>query len=1080
MTASIDGLRRVLSAVGQPPTAVELAERLWLAMMVRERGPAAERGSPVTREPVEKPEPPARLPLPESPPAPADARREIYSHATPESAGGSATAVQLSSAPMLSGGMKLNRALRPLRRRALTRHQRTLDERATVDRIARQYPQRRSPWVPVLVPTLERRLNLTLVIDFGPSMDLWRPMGEELRELCTNLGAFRNVRLTRLEDGPHGITAGSAGPPGALTDPSGRQLVLLLSDCSGSHWWAGRMARTVRRWASSSPTAILQPLPERLWHRTAITVTAHRAVMARPFTANPSLRLHPERPDQDRSNPGVAIPVVGLSAPWFANWAQMMAGNMTPVAVTHLDDQPAALGAWVHEERAQPVEEQILRLRAVASPQAYSLAGYLATASFPSLPLIRLMQQALLPGSAPEHLAEVMLSGLLHPSEQHPGFYTFVPGARRLLLRSMSRTGRRSAIHVLQAVSRELAARAGTGTATFLGYLPGAPPSGDRVVRTAGDPFGLISSEADGVSDPVLAAGADRRGESAAERLYERMAGLARAQSPILWITSPTGAVLEDAPQWRAITGQALEEYLADGWLGAVHPGDLPATEEAWRGALRGQSTFEWGYRVRTRAGGYRHFQVRAVPITRQGRVTEWVGANEDVTSQRESEEARELLTDQLGQAAIRTARLQGATARLAEALTVEEVGSIIMEVGRTALAADRSAVALLDPERGSLKLVSGEGLHELPGGHASETSLAAISVMTLAARKRVPFVAESPEALEAQFLEAGSDEHTLSGFLAHTDERAWVGLPLLVAGRSLGALRFSFTQPQKISPEDRVFLEALAAQCALAVERGTLFERENRTAETLQRSLLPDRLPVVRGLELAHRFRSGTHHVMVGGDFFDAFELGDGRVAAVVGDAMGKGIAAAIVMGRTRTAIRTLALVDPPPASVLTGLDRVFTETEDPEQLATLAYLVIEPGTGRGSLALAGHPPPVLISPDGRAKLTEVRPGTPLGWPSVRRQSALAVPPGHTAVLYSDGLVWNRERGLDKGLAELRLAVEEAPAEVVGSPHMLLDYLVDRMLSGYEQEDDVTVLAIRVPPVASDRRSGPTASVKG
>ena len=140
-----------------------------------------------------------------------------------------------------------------------------------------------------------------------------------------------------------------------------------------------------------------------------------------------------------------------------------------------------------------------------------------------------------------------------------------------------------------------------------------------------------------------------------------------------------------------------------------MHPEERQQTEEAWKEALRGRTMFEWNYRVRTRASGYRHFEVRAVPIIRHGRVVEWVGANTDVTPQREAEEMRGRLTDQLGAAALRTARLQGATAELAEALTVEQVVQVIIDVGRTALAADRSAVALLDPDRAALKLINGE-----------------------------------------------------------------------------------------------------------------------------------------------------------------------------------------------------------------------------------------------------------------------------------------------------------------------------------------------------------------------------------
>ncbi|MFF0769464.1 SpoIIE family protein phosphatase [Nonomuraea wenchangensis] len=556
-----------------------------------------------------------------------------------------------------------------------------------------------------------------------------------------------------------------------------------------------------------------------------------------------------------------------------------------------------------------------------------------------------------------------------------------------------------------------------------------------------------------------------RQTEEALRRSEERYRSLVEAQSQLVWITSPTGAVVEDAPQWRAITGQGLEEYLANGWLEVVHPEERQQTEEAWREALRGRTMFEWNYRVRTRASGYRHFEVRAVPIIRHGRVVEWVGANTDVTPQREAEEMRGRLTDQLGAAALRTARLQGATAMLAEALTVEQVVQVIIDVGRTALAADRSAVALLDTDRAALKLINGEGIPEASGASGEEIPLSSSSVMTMAVNSRRPVFAESPDSLRSQLLEAGGDEEVLGNYLASSDERAWVGLPLLAAGRALGALRFSFTRPQKISQEDGVFLEALAGQCALAVERATLFEREHRTAETLQRSLLPDRLPVVKGLELAQRFRSGSRHVQVGGDWYDAFVLQDGRVAAVVGDVMGKGVKAAAGMGRIRNAMRALALTNPPPAAVLTGLDRVFEATEEEEQVTTLAYMVVEPVTGEGTLALAGHPPPVLVSPQGTAILCDGEPGTPLGWPTSRRQFRFVVPPGHTAVLYSDGLVENRKRGLDAGLADLCSVVTEAPPEVVKSPHMLLDFLVDRMLSGYEQDDDVTALAIHVPP---------------
>jgi len=299
--------------------------------------------------------------------------------------------------------------------------------------------------------------------------------------------------------------------------------------------------------------------------------------------------------------------------------------------------------------------------------------------------------------------------------------------------------------------------------------------------------------------------------------------------------------------------------------------------------------------------------------------------------------------------------------------------------------------------------------------------------------------------------------------------------MPLLAAGAALGALRFSFFRPRKITDEERVFLEALAGQCALAVERASMFEREHTTAETLQRSLLPDRLPSVPGIILTARYLPVTRNMEIGGDWYDAFRLPDGRLAVAVGDVMGKGLSAAAGMGRVRNALRALALTDPRPAAVLAGLDRLFAATELDEQVTTVAYLVFDPVSGEGLAGNAGHPPPLLMSRDAPPRLDVGEAGTPLGWASPRQQYVFRLPPGNTAVLYSDGLVENRRRGLDAGLDELVAVAAQASPGVAEDPARLLEFLVDRMLTGYEQDDDVTVLVLHVP-----RRDGRAGSGAG
>jgi serine phosphatase RsbU (regulator of sigma subunit) len=331
---------------------------------------------------------------------------------------------------------------------------------------------------------------------------------------------------------------------------------------------------------------------------------------------------------------------------------------------------------------------------------------------------------------------------------------------------------------------------------------------------------------------------------------------------------------------------------------------------------------------------------------------------------------------------------------------------------------------------------------------------------MTSAILTRRPVLLETPESLREHF----EGEANPDLFLEHTDEQSWVGLPLLAAGAPLGALRFSFTRPRRITEEERVFLEALAGQCALAVERATLLEREHTTAETLQRSLLPDRLPTVPGVVLEARYLPVTRNMEIGGDWYDAFMLPDGRLAVAAGDVMGKGVTAAAGMGRVRNALRALALTDPRPAAVLAGLDRLFLATELDEQVTTVAYVVLDPATGEGLSGNAGHPPPLLLSPTEPARLDEMEAGTPLGWASPRRQHAFRMPAAGTAVWYSDGLVENRSRGLDAGLDELVRVGAQAPPDVVTHPARLLEYLIQRMLAGHEQDDDVTVLVLHVP----------------
>ena len=588
---------------------------------------------------------------------------------------------------------------------------------------------------------------------------------------------------------------------------------------------------------------------------------------------------------------------------------------------------------------------------------------------------------------------------------------------------------------------------------------PGAPPA-QRTFHW----FGVRGADGElaGAGLIVIAAGGRPATEEALRRSEERYRALVQGGAQIVWVASPDGEMLEDSAEWRWITGQTVEEFLGNGWLDSIHPEDRERVERDWRECLRSGRIFDDRFRMRARGGAYRHYDVRAVPIERDGKIAEWVGACTDVTSQREAEEMRGRLTDQLSAAALRTARLQQATAMLAEALDVEQVVEVITEVGRTAIGALRSAVALLEEDKLGLRVVNRSGLAPTgPDGAGVRLTLDTPSVMTRAIATRRPVLIADPEELRAQFASDPGTEDT-GRVLDTGDEQAWVGLPLLAAGMPLGALRFSFGKPRTILEEERVFLEALAGQCALAVERAEMYEKEHTAAVTLQRSLLPGELPSVPGLALDARYLPRSTDV--GGDWYDVFRLPDRRLAVAVGDVMGKGLLAAAGMGRVRNALRALALTDPRPAAVLAGLDRLFAATELEDYVTTVTYLVIDPETGEGQAGNAGHPPTLLLTPGALPVLDSTEAGTPLGWASPRKQHAFRLPPGSTAVFYSDGLVENRQRGLDSGLDELVRTAAAAPQDLLGAPGRLLQYLLDNMLAGHEQDDDVTVLVMHVP----------------
>ncbi|MFF4338520.1 NaeI family type II restriction endonuclease [Kitasatospora sp. NPDC001540] len=352
--------------------------------------------------------------------------------------------------PMLARPLALQRALRPLRRRVPSPLNLEFDEAATAQQIARHGAQAEN-WRPVLRPRSERWLTLYLVHDSGPTMPVWRPLLKELHRAFEQSGAFRRVELLeattdgRLRHLPGGRRA---GPP----PRDGRTVALVFSDCSGPQWYLGRgeaerWYRTLDRWARALPIAVVQPLPERLWRRTALPGIAGLLTADGAARPNPGLRFAPF--DLYAENPaGLPVPVLEASARWFGNWARLVAGprgmqvpGVTAALPTEFSapPPPAATGS---DPRTLEPEKLVLNFRSHASPQALDLAAHLAVGD-PRLPVMRLIQAATTARPEPHHLAEVVLSGLLTTLPGTPpaaGRYKFRPGVREVLLRMLPRS----------------------------------------------------------------------------------------------------------------------------------------------------------------------------------------------------------------------------------------------------------------------------------------------------------------------------------------------------------------------------------------------------------------------------------------------------------------------------------------------------------------------------------------------------------------------------------------------------------------------------------------------------------------
>ncbi|WP_234375331.1 ATP-binding SpoIIE family protein phosphatase, partial [Streptomyces scabiei] len=317
-------------------------------------------------------------------------------------------------------------------------------------------------------------------------------------------------------------------------------------------------------------------------------------------------------------------------------------------------------------------------------------------------------------------------------------------------------------------------------------------------------------------------------------------------------------------------------------------------------------------------------------------------------------------------------------------------------------------------------------------------------------------------------------DLRAAAGWLAqdpeHTDRllshvHSLIAVPLVARGVVLGVAAFYRAQdPAPFGDDDRSLAQELATRAALSIDNARRYTRERTMVLALQRSLLPQGLPDQDTVEVAHRYLPAESDV--GGDWYDVIPLSGARVGLFVGDVVGHGLLSAATMGRVRTAARSFAELDFPPDEVLTHLDNLVgrLDREDPVSDgggiigATCLYAVYDPTSQQCTLARAGHPPPALVGPDGDVSFPELPAGPPLGLGGLPFEAVdIHLPEGSQLVLYTDGLIEDRDRDVDVVLDQLRGAL----AHPERSPEETCRVVLDTVAPAHPG-DDIALLVAR------------------
>lgn len=384
---------------------------------------------------------------------------------------------------------------------------------------------------------------------------------------------------------------------------------------------------------------------------------------------------------------------------------------------------------------------------------------------------------------------------------------------------------------------------------------------------------------------------------------------------------------------------------------------------------------------------------------------------------------------------------IQAITDAALSRLDDRELLAELLDRVRDVLAVDTAAVLLLDSSSSQLIATTAAGLEEevrqgvrIPVGRGFAGRIAA---------ERKPVILDHVD-------------HTtvLNPILWAKGIRSMMGVPMLAGGTVVGVLHVGSLTPRQFTSHDTELLQMAADRAAAAVQSMTA-QTDRLAAAALQHSLVPAGLPAMTGIEMAARYVPGSGGV--GGDWYDVFTLPSGELCVVMGDVVGSGLAAAVIMGRMRSALRAYALETLDPGEVLARLDHKMGHFE-PGALATVLYGIFDSNMRQMCVCLAGHFPPVIAAPGQSAELARAAPGLMIGVDAAvsRPVTTVAIPPGALLCFYTDGLVERPGQVIDEGLARLCQAMSAQPPETACAAVM------GALIGNEPARDDIALLMIR------------------